>query len=443
VDIERIFTDPKRPPDCTQGDMARLIPVMDWKETHLLGFFLAALQAIPTFSRTILDLVDGPKGKSQNVECFTEVVFKTDKQQESRCDGLIVVRRGKSEWRAIVEAKIGNSEIDGPQIEKYLRLARENRIDAVLTISNEFVPRPTDSPVKISGLLTRSVKLFHLSWWTLLTEALLAQHNAKSLSTTEEFLIGELLRACLHPKSKIIGFSQMHKGWKDTVSKVQSNSLQKSDPDSEATATDWVQEQKELALILSRNIGKKAALWQSSKHREPTALRKAIINSLTQRGLLSCQIRVADVAGPIEIRSEVKNRRHLIYMKLRAPEDKVSGKARLNWLLRQLAKCKDERVTIFCLWPGNAAPSHRKLSELRTDPDALLADRPTATPHSFEIALIDDLGSRYAMPKVFIERLETACLAFYNDVAVNLRAWQPPAPKPVVVELEGHARNDH
>lgn len=433
MELLESVTSKRFPEDCTQGERARLIPVTDWKETHLLGFFLSAFQAIPTFSLAVLNLIDGPKAKSQKVTCFTEVVFKSDKSGENRVDGIIEVTRGKRTWRAIVEAKMGNSSIEADQIERYLRLARENGVDAVLTISNDFVSRPSESPVKVSGTLTRKVGLYHLSWWSLVTEALLISHNDPDLSSSEAFLLDELLRACLHSRSKIQGFTQMNKTWKNVVAKVQAGSLQKSDPDTFATVSDWMQEQRELALILTRYLGQHADLWLPSKLKDPVELRKSLTNSLTQASELACILKLDDVAAPIEVKTELGNRRHRFSMKLRAPEDKKSSKARLNWLLRQLQKTNDERVVIYCLWPGNTAPNHEPLSKVFKDPDAFLEYRSGSVPHGFIVSLEEDLGGKYQMPKVFIERLEQSLLDFYREVAVNLRAWQPAAPKPIEV----------
>lgn len=431
MEILEKITENKFPEDCKQGEQARLIPVMDWRETHLLGFFLAALQGVPSYSRALFDLIDAPKGKTQKVECFTEVVFRSDKTGENRVDGLIEISRGKTQWRGIVEAKMGSAAIESEQIERYLRLARENKVDAVITISNDFVARPTDSPIKVSGMLTKSVKLYHLSWWSLVTEALLIQHNQSDLTGSESFLLEELLRACLHPKSKIQGFTQMNKSWKEVVAKVQSGTLQKSDPDTLATVSDWMQEQKELALILSRYLGRHATLWLPSKLSDPIELRKSLTNSLTQDACLACEIRLNDLASPIDIKTEIQNRRHVFSMKLRAPEDKKSSKARLNWLTRQLKNVSDSRVEIICQWPGKTPPNSASIEKILEDPDVVLAYRPEAVPHAFVVALIDDLGGRYQMPKVFLERLEAGFLEFYGEVAVALRAWQPPAPKPI------------
>ena len=59
-----------------------------------------------------------------------------------RPDGLIVVQRGTYRWAAFVEAKIGGPTLEKEQIERYLRLARDNSVDALLTISNESPPPP-------------------------------------------------------------------------------------------------------------------------------------------------------------------------------------------------------------------------------------------------------------------------------------------------------------
>lgn len=444
MDLEDRITQSKHPEDCKQGEQARLVPVMDWKETHLLGFFLAAFQAIPTFSSSVFALIDSPKRKIQRVDCYTEVVFKSDKDGKNRCDGLIEITSGKTtSWRAIVEAKMGASKIDGDQIERYLRLARENKIDAVLTISNDFVTKPTDSLVKVSGHLTRSVKLFHLSWWSLVTEALLIRHNDNDLATSEKFLLDELLRACLHPKAKIQGFTQMSKAWKDVVSKAHAGTLTKSDPETQAIVSDWMQEQKELALILSRFLGKKAAVWLPSRHRDPNELRKALTNTLVQTNKLSCEIRLDDIAAPIRVSTEVANRRHKFSMELEAPKDRKSSKARLNWLLRQLAKAKDERIEIACLWPGSTKPNPRPLKTVVADPDEFLSYRAESVPHGFEVSLIDDLEGQYQRSKVFIERLEKSYLVFYDEVVKRLRVWQPSAPKPVQVpEVQHEAEHD-
>ena len=87
-------------------------------------------------------------GVRTKIETYTEVVCANrSAAQKDRPDGLIVVRTGSREWRALVEAKVGSTELDAEQIEKYRLLAKENDIDCVISISNQFATTPSNHPV--------------------------------------------------------------------------------------------------------------------------------------------------------------------------------------------------------------------------------------------------------------------------------------------------------
>jgi hypothetical protein len=72
---------------------------------------------------------------------------------------LIVVTTGKKQWTAIIEAKIGKAELQTEQVELYLDLAKEHRIDAVITLSNQFAATPTHHPVMVKKNKLRSGSL--------------------------------------------------------------------------------------------------------------------------------------------------------------------------------------------------------------------------------------------------------------------------------------------
>ena len=52
-------------------------------------------------------------GKRARIEAWTEVVFQSDSKvpKQERPDGLLVLDTGKQQWRALIEAKIGNEEV--------------------------------------------------------------------------------------------------------------------------------------------------------------------------------------------------------------------------------------------------------------------------------------------------------------------------------------------
>src|SRR3546814_8155815 len=71
-----------------------------------------------------------------------------------------------SDWSSDVCSSdlIGKAEIEAEQVERYLTIARAHKVDAVLTISNQFVALPTHSPLSLPKASLRGVELFHWSW---------------------------------------------------------------------------------------------------------------------------------------------------------------------------------------------------------------------------------------------------------------------------------------
>lgn len=95
-----------------KGEEARLFPVLSTtsKEGRTTSAVLACLGRVDEFSRSLLGSLGQKVGVRSHITTYTEVVFKGEKgQAEERPDGLIVVSTGKREWRALVEAKVGNS----------------------------------------------------------------------------------------------------------------------------------------------------------------------------------------------------------------------------------------------------------------------------------------------------------------------------------------------
>lgn len=132
-----------RPTYLNSGEPARLIPVGadTSKEARAVSIMLATLTSVPPFAKTMLQHVGQRIGVRARLECFTEVVFNGG-DNKIRPDGLIVVDGGRGrQWHCLVEAKIGRAEIDADQLTKYLNLARNNNVPALLTVSNQFVAR--------------------------------------------------------------------------------------------------------------------------------------------------------------------------------------------------------------------------------------------------------------------------------------------------------------
>lgn len=416
------------------GEAARLFPVLaeTSKEGRTLSIFLACLENVGEFGRSMIGSLGLRLGARARFDTFTEVVFnKTVAGAKHRPDGLIVVNTGKSTWTALVEAKVGTAELTNAQIEAYLAIAKLNGIDAVITVSNQFTPLPTHHPLNVSATLTRKVALFHWSWGYVITQAQLLRELGEVEDREQLILLAELQRFLLHPSSGVKEFDQMPAAWSDLSASIAAGGAASAkNPVSQDVVGSWHQALDRLTSVLSRQIGNHVKLVMNKADAiDPAQRQKAALTELVSGNCLRSELSVPDAAAPVQICADFGKRALSFQMRLKAPADKKSTKARLSWLLRQLADTDPADLHVRLLWPGRSPPTLHPLKSLMEDPDIAVADRPGMAVYSFEILLVRDLGAKFAQRKIIITELLNSGSAFHDRVGARLTAWQAKPPK--------------
>ncbi len=418
-----------------KGQKAPLFPVLadSSKEGRTLSIVLAVLAQVPEFSASLLNAIGRKQGKRTTIEAFTEVTFPKIAQQNLRPDGCIAINTGKSRWTALVEAKIGNAALKPEQLESYLKLARQVGVDAVITFTNDFAPLPEHHPIRVDKRLLSKVSLYHFSWFSLLTMINLLALNDDIADSDHRFLLSELQRFLLHPSAGLKRFDSMGPEWPDAIERLRSGAkILKTAPETVAVVANWHSELRDLCLLLSRKTGARTDIKLSPKHRTDSRIRlQDDAKLLSEKGYLSGCILVPDAAAPIEIEADLSTRTARAAMRLDAPKDKAQQRSRLNWLLRQLRGIDDaSAITITANWPGRAAPTTSTLAEAMDDETIHVHPDRSMLPHSFTVMKMMSDGRRFAGRKTFIQSLEELVVEqFYGEIAEQLTAWRPPAPK--------------
>lgn len=416
------------------GEPARLFPIVaeTSKEKRVASVFLALLPKIPELASTLLRSSKINVSTRSKIHCYTEVVLASDVDSNDRPDGLIIIEYGKTIWSALVEFKIGNAELNTDQVERYLKLAKNNGIDAVITVSNQFVARADHPPVSVSKTLLRKTDLYHWPWMWEFTHCQLLQMEEAVDDPEQLFLLREFARFLEHSSTGIRGFTQMNKGWKELVSMAGAGgTFSKSSPIVETIVAGWIEEQRDLSLLMSRSIGQVVRQKIPRSHiNDPSERLKAEIDEFCNTRDLTATFQVPDAASDIFVEADLVRKSIDVSMKLKAPEDRKSTKARVNWLLRML-KEDDDRIVIRAHWPSKVKYTQRTLSALREQPDLIQTDNTSLVPHSFEILLINNLSKRFGGTQTFIQDLEHVVPEFYELIGQSLKAWQPSAPKPI------------
>lgn len=417
------------PDGITRGDRARLFPILADRsiEGRTLSIFLATLIHVRPFAEKILGDLGKRIGPWAKLSAFTEVCFENEADHEGdRPDGLLIVDTGRSRWTLLVEAKVRKGEIGVDQLSRYLKVAKTNKIDAVLTLSNQFSLAPHHHPIAVN--IPKGVDLFHLSWMRILTDAFLLL-NQGFKNEDSFYVLNEFKRFISHDSAGVESFTQMPAVWSEITETVQAGGSILSSPAKELVEA-WHQECQDLSLIFSRQIdaGVSKKLTRAESN-DPNIRVSNDIEVLKQRQILSMELDVPNAISPVSVLIDLKRRTISISMHITAPGDRKRNSARLNWLLRQLPSEGIDGYFLRAQWPGRSPWTQIALAEAHTDSSPLYESKGTMDLVGFEVVKVVDLGSRFGRPRVFIDELEDAVPEFYETVGQNLQAWVQPAPR--------------
>ncbi len=410
---------------------ARLIPTSgikgaDEQEKRATSALLSVMTAVPEFSRELLRRAGAPAGRLRG---YIEPEFARENGQKLRPDGALVVRRGSTCWRALVEVKTGVNELARDQIESYLDLAREGGINAVITISNQLATAADAHPLAVGRRLTRKVDLYHWSWVEILTAAVIQREHRGISDPDQAWILGELIAYLKHPQSGAMQFQDMGPSWVTVREGARDGMLRPQDPGVSEVVLKWDQFIQYLCLHLAGDLGVEVVqILPRLEQADPNVRRQNLIRQLVQSRNLSGVIRVKNAIGPLTLVAALEARTTTVSVSVDAPSE---GRpiTRVNWLLRQLDGASPH-LRISASFAGVRDGNTGKLGDLRENSAALLLADKSRAPRTFTLSLMREMGTKRGGVKgSFIGEATDLVLSFYREVVQGMRPWAAPPPK--------------
>lgn len=386
---------------------------------------LAVMSAVPDFTQALLAGMGAPRG---TISTFTELRFKDVEDRTHIPDGAVVIQRGKKRWSCLVEIKTSGVPLASDQMTRYLDLAREHGFDGVLTVSNQIASDPTVLPYAVPKPKLRNLAVHHLSWWRVLTEAIV-QHRFRGIADPDQaWLLGELIRYLDDEKSGATGFEGMGGEWVKVRESARNGTLRESDPEAEKIAKRWEEFAEYLCLHLSQELGVDV---KHLRGRTPDPVER--IADATKRlaadGTLECAMRVPEAVGPIRLEANLRTRLVTTSVEVEAPRE-GRPKTRINWLLRQLADAPDE-LRLDVRYSRLRSTCSELLRDCRGAPERLLlSEDPKREPRTFVLALSRGMGKKGGLKEgSFVAETRRQTTEFYRDLVQGLVSPPTRAPK--------------
>lgn len=409
--------------------VARLIPAFgirgqEEQEQRATSTLLAVMRAVPEFGKSLVSELGAPRGR---ISTYSEVQLRDAEGKTSIPDGAIVVEWGKKSWRALLEVKTGAAELTGEQVARYVDLARTQGFDAVVTISNEITASAYESPVKVHAGKLKKVNLLHLSWWRVITEAVL-QHRHRGVSDSDQsFILGELIAYLDDERSGAGGFQDMGQQWVSVREAARDQTL-RADADALAVAERWEQFIDYLCLLFGQDLGRDVDPVRSRKQSREERLEE-LVRELADTGKLIASFRVPGAIAPVAIEADLRNRRVTTSVRVPAPQE-GRARGRIGWMLRQLKDApSDLRIDVSFAYASETTAC--LLPEARENPNLLLSgSHPKREPRAFELALTREMGKKRGRGRgSFIGDTREHGIEFYRQVVQDLKPWRARPPK--------------
>lgn len=416
---------------------ARLLPTVgirgqEEQERRATSALLAVMRAVPEFGHALLKELGAPK--SQTIQTFAEVRFRDDAGRLVVPDGAIVCERGRRSWTCLLEVKTGGAPLRDEQVARYLDVARDHDFDAVLTISNQITSDAEESPVSVDGRKLRRVRLFHFSWWRVITEAIVQSRYRGVSDPDQAWILDELIAYLDHEASGAGGFRDMGEHWVRVRRAAHAGTLRAS-PEAREIAERWEELSQYLCMGLAQDLGERVTIVRPRRQTTRARVDESV-RRLVEDGCLSATIRVPGAIGDLELVADLRTRQTLTRVTFPAPGDR-RARARINWLLRQLGDAPPD-LRIDVAYPNARQTVAGILADVATAPERLLYEPdPRREPRAFSLTAARKMGLKRGKDAgSFVYETRNHVVDFYGELVQNLRAWQPKAPR-----LREHAQD--
>jgi hypothetical protein len=396
------------------------------QEPRATSALLSALPAVPSFGRALLRSLDAPAG---SIAAYTEVRLKDADGVTHVPDGAIVIEKGSRRWSALLEVKTGRNEVPADQVLRYLDLARRYGFDALFTVSNQIVADPEELPYKVNGQKIGKLTVRHLSWWQVLTEAVI-QHRFRGVEDPDQaWILGELIRFLTDERSGASGFLGMGEAWVKVRDGARDGTLPSSGQEALAASARWEQLIEYLCLNLSQELGVVVRARQPRAKKPADRVAEAS-RSFAENATLSGSVVVPGAVGPLELVADLKAKQLKTSVPLDGPTDGKRALTKINWLIRQLQDAPDD-LLVEVRFPSRKTGSAALLRDCREDPSVLLlASDPSCQPRSFVLTRTKPIKAKAGTgPGSFVDEVRRQTVDFYRDLVQDLKPPPPSTPK--------------
>lgn len=275
----------------------------------------------------------------------------------------------------------------------------------------------------------------------------LLSDNDKNIEDTDQVeIMQEVVKYFESDYAGIFGFTQMKPGWAELTQKANAGTpLKISDSFVEETVSSWLQEERDMALILSRELGLLVRSGQQKFKDNLSARIEYEKKELVTNRLLVSSLHIDGAASPLQIRAHFGRKNIEMSANIDARPDRQT-RGKLTWIKKQLLRAEKKNPNIFAnLAPNLFVEIYLKFAK---DPlrvryenlDEAVDDIGSREIKSFGILYHKYLGRKFDSRRGVVTIIEKMLIEYYQGILEHLKRWEKPVPQ-IVKKAEEKKRS--
>ena len=405
------------------------------QERQAATHFLSALMTVEAFRITMFEGLGLDVGQGSRLSCLSNFSFlsqDTGKQQPGKANhhpnGLLYLQTSKFMWSALMVTRVSGVELETEALAHCVEIAKQNYVNAILTVCDKFTARPSVLPVEIEKTTVEDVEIYHLPWgriYTATKQVLLTEQN---MSADERVILSDFVDY-MENKTRCLNANSRLQPETSSIARLVTSgaTIDPANNDVLNVVASWHENLKFLSFKLREQFNCDVSVNGADVLIAPSRdqLNQEATGFSQSNQLLGSFI-IGSGTAIISLKIDLLRRTANYSMLVNPVAENNKSASQLSSILKKLKNSATVDLYIKAVYADNQIPKQAPLELVMNDHAILNADQGNATPQSYEVLMVRDIARDLETMDLLVKQIDDGLLSFYEHVARNLSSPVPP-----------------
>ncbi len=408
------------------------------KERQAASLFLSALMSVEAFRVTLFEGIGLNVGEDSKLSCLSNFSFLTEetsthqpKRTTHRPDGLLYLQTTKFMWSALMVTRTSGIELETDALAYCVEIAKQNHVNAILTVGDTFTARPSILPVEIEKTTVEDLEIYHLPWGRIYTATKQVLLTDTNMSADERVILGDFVNY-MEDKTRCLDANSRLQPETSSIARLVTSgaSIDPASKDVLNVVASWHENLKFLSFNLREQFNCDVSVNGTDILIAPSReqLNQDAVNFAHSNQLFGSFI-IADGAATISLKIDLLRRTANFSMLVSPVAENNKSASQLNSILKKLKNSATVDLYIKAVYGDNETPKQAPLELVMSDHAILNSEQNNGAPEVYEVLMVRDIARDLESMDLLVKQIDDGLLSFYEHVARNLSSPIPPGDR--------------